>query len=42
MVHESATDLKKFLHEQKFATVMADPPWRFPAFIAALKMGDDK
>ena len=29
MVHESATDLKKFLHEQKFATVMADPPWRF-------------
>jgi len=29
MEHESSKDLKKFLDGQKFATVMADPPWRF-------------
>ncbi|QHI96113.1 S-adenosylmethionine-binding protein [Aristophania vespae] len=26
---QAAKELKKFLGEQKFSTVMADPPWRF-------------
>ncbi|MCY4335029.1 MAG: MT-A70 family methyltransferase [Litoreibacter sp.] len=29
MPHEASTDLTKFLDGQRFATVMADPPWRF-------------
>lgn len=29
MTAEASKDLKKFLKDQKFATVMADPPWRF-------------
>jgi len=29
MTHRASTDLKNFLGSQKFATVMADPPWRF-------------
>ena len=29
MAHEATADLKEFLQGQKFATVMADPPWRF-------------
>ena len=29
MTHESAKDLSNFLDGQRFATVMADPPWRF-------------
>lgn len=29
MSHDANTDLRAFLDRQKFATVMADPPWRF-------------
>lgn len=29
MTTDASKDLKKFLHDQKFATIMADPPWRF-------------
>lgn len=29
MEHEASRDLRQFLSGQKFATVMADPPWRF-------------
>ncbi len=29
MSNSASADLKDFLHGQKFATVMADPPWRF-------------
>lgn len=29
MASEATNDLREFLGEQKFATVMADPPWRF-------------
>lgn len=29
MTSDASKDLKKFLDDQKFATVMADPPWRF-------------
>jgi len=29
MTHEASTDLSNFLEGQRFATVMADPPWRF-------------
>ncbi len=29
MTADASKDLKKFLKDQKFATVMADPPWRF-------------
>ncbi|WP_371226058.1 MT-A70 family methyltransferase [Roseovarius sp. 2305UL8-3] len=29
MSHEAPDELRKFLEGQKFATVMADPPWRF-------------
>ncbi len=29
MPHEASTDLQNFLDGQKFATIMADPPWRF-------------
>lgn len=29
MAHEASQDLRGFLESQKFATVMADPPWRF-------------
>jgi len=29
MSHEAPDELRKFLDSQKFATVMADPPWRF-------------
>jgi len=29
MTTDASKDLKKFLQDQKFATVMADPPWRF-------------
>jgi N6-adenosine-specific RNA methylase IME4 len=29
MTHQASNDLNTFLGEQRFATVMADPPWRF-------------
>ncbi|PHQ98885.1 MAG: S-adenosylmethionine-binding protein [Marinosulfonomonas sp.] len=29
MTADASKDLKKFLQDQKFATLMADPPWRF-------------
>ncbi len=29
MVHEASRDLSSFLGDQRFGTVMADPPWRF-------------
>lgn len=29
MVHEASRDLSSFLGDQRFRTVMADPPWRF-------------
>ena len=29
MTHQANQDLRTFLGEQKFATIMADPPWRF-------------
>ncbi|MCK4712890.1 MAG: S-adenosylmethionine-binding protein [Marinosulfonomonas sp.] len=29
MTSDASKDLKQFLQDQKFATVMADPPWRF-------------
>ncbi|WP_298297592.1 MT-A70 family methyltransferase [uncultured Litoreibacter sp.] len=29
MPHEASKDLQNFLDGQKFATIMADPPWRF-------------
>lgn len=29
MASDASKDLKQFLQDQKFATVMADPPWRF-------------
>ncbi|QIE46758.1 S-adenosylmethionine-binding protein [Pseudohalocynthiibacter aestuariivivens] len=29
MAHEASQDLSEFLDSQKFATIMADPPWRF-------------
>ncbi len=29
MTHEASQDLSNFLNGQRFATVMADPPWRF-------------
>lgn len=29
MTHQASKDLTEFLDGQKFATVMADPPWRF-------------
>ncbi|MEJ6401448.1 MT-A70 family methyltransferase [Yoonia sp. 2307UL14-13] len=29
MTHEASQDLSNFLDSQRFATVMADPPWRF-------------
>lgn len=29
MTGDASKDLKDFLQDQKFATVMADPPWRF-------------
>jgi len=29
MEHEASEDLRQFLGGQKFATIMADPPWRF-------------
>lgn len=29
MANDASKDLKQFLQDQKFATIMADPPWRF-------------
>ncbi len=29
MTHEAAQDLRAFLGDDRFATVLADPPWRF-------------
>lgn len=29
MAHQASDDLRTFLNGQRFATVMADPPWRF-------------
>ena len=29
MTHQASDDLRNFLNGQRFATVMADPPWRF-------------
>lgn len=29
MTHKASNDLSEFLDGQKFATIMADPPWRF-------------
>jgi len=29
MTHPASDDLRRFLDGQRFATVMADPPWRF-------------
>lgn len=29
MRHEASDDMKQFLGAEKFATIMADPPWRF-------------